>query len=317
MSSGNGHAIKVRGLVKRYGDQLAVDGVDLSVEQGEIFAFLGPNGAGKTTTIEILEGYRERDRGEVTVLGEDPATAGREWRERLGIVLQESEIEAELTAREAVTMHAAYFANHLDPDNVLELVGLASHADHRAKKMSGGQKRRLDLALALVGNPDLVFLDEPTTGFDPGARRESWGMIENLRELGRTVLLTTHYMDEAEHLADRIAVIAAGEIVARGTAAELADQVNARPVVSWRSMTLDGLPGGLPDVTVNNGVSSFETDDVVGSVYALTSWSVGGGPGLDDLQIRQPTLEDVYLRLVGSAEAAGAVHDATDDRTTS
>jgi len=304
MSSGNGHAIKVRGLVKRYGDQLAVDGVDLSVEQGEIFAFLGPNGAGKTTTIEILEGYRERDRGEVTVLGEDPATAGREWRERLGIVLQESEIEAELTAREAVTMHAAYFANHLDPDNVLELVGLASHADHRAKKMSGGQKRRLDLALALVGNPDLVFLDEPTTGFDPGARRESWGMIENLRELGRTVLLTTHYMDEAEHLADRIAVIAAGEIVARGTAAELADQVNARPVVSWRSMTLDGLPGGLPDVTVNNGVSSFETDDVVGSVYALTSWSVGGGPGLDDLQIRQPTLEDVYLQLTATSEVS-------------
>lgn len=310
-SAGTGapNAIDVRGLVKRYDDHLAVDGVDLSVEQGEIFAFLGPNGAGKTTTIEILEGYRERDSGEVSVLGEDPATASREWRERLGIVLQESEIEAELTAREAVTMHAAYFADHLDPDNVLELVGLASHADHRAKKMSGGQKRRLDLALALVGNPDLVFLDEPTTGFDPGARRESWGMIENLRDLGRTVLLTTHYMDEAEHLADRIAVIAAGEIVARGTAAELAAQVNALPVISWRSSSLDGLPGGLPAVEVTDGLASLETDDVVGTVHALTSWSRDDGPPLDELQIVQPTLEDVYLRLVGSVEADSASGD--------
>lgn len=306
MNSGSENAIEVRGLVKRYGDHLAVDGVDLSVERGEIFAFLGPNGAGKTTTIEILEGYRERDGGDVTVLGEDPATAGREWREQLGIVLQESEIEAELTAREAVTMHAAYFANHLDPDNVLELVGLASHADHRAKKMSGGQKRRLDLALALVGNPDLVFLDEPTTGFDPGARRESWGMIENLRELGRTVLLTTHYMDEAEQLADRIAVIAGGEIVARGTAADLAEQVNARPVISWRTSSLDGVPAGLPTATITDGVASFESDDVVGSVHALTTWSRDGGPPLDDLQIVQPTLEDVYLRLVGIAEAGEA-----------
>jgi len=306
MNTAVGAAIEVRGLVKRYGDHLAVDGVDLRIDQGEIFAFLGPNGAGKTTTIEILEGYRERDGGEVSVLGEDPATAGREWRERLGIVLQESEIEAELTASEAVTMHAAYFANHLEPGKVLELVGLASHADHRAKKMSGGQKRRLDLALALVGNPDLVFLDEPTTGFDPGARRESWGMIENLRELGRTVLLTTHYMDEAEHLADRIAVIADGEIVARGTAAELADQVNALPVVSWRSASLDGLPGGLPDVAIDDGVASFETDDVVGTVHALTSWSTTDGPTLDDLQIKQPTLEDVYLRLVGSTAEEAA-----------
>jgi len=293
-------AIEVRGLIKRYGDHTAVDGVDLTIESGEIFAFLGPNGAGKTTTIEILEGYRDRDGGDVTVLGEDPATASREWRERLGIVLQESEIEAELTAREAVTMHAAYFANHLNPDEVLELVGLASHAEHRAKKMSGGQKRRLDLALALVGNPDLVFLDEPTTGFDPGARRESWGMIENLRELGRTVLLTTHYMDEAEHLADRIAVIADGQIVARGTAADLANQVDARPVISWKAESLAGLPGGLPDAAINDGVASLETNDVVDVVHALTTWSRNGGPSLDDLQIIQPTLEDVYLRLVGS-----------------
>lgn len=293
-------AIDVSGLVKRYGDHTAVDGVDLRVERGEIFAFLGPNGAGKTTTIEILEGYRERDGGEVRVLGEDPATASREWREQLGIVLQESQIEAELTAREAITMHAAYFANHLEPDHVLDLVGLTSHADHRARKMSGGQKRRLDLGLALVGDPDLVFLDEPTTGFDPGARRESWGMIENLRELGRTVLLTTHYMDEAEHLADRIAVIVDGAIVARGTAADLAAQVDARPVISWTAGSLDGLPAGLPAVAVTDGVAALETHDVVGAVHALTSWSRDGGPPLDDLQIAQPTLEDVYLRLVGS-----------------
>ncbi|MEM7275922.1 MAG: ABC transporter ATP-binding protein, partial [Actinomycetota bacterium] len=203
-------AIEVRDLHKSYGGFQAVRGVDLGVAEGEILAFLGPNGAGKTTTIEILEGYRDRDRGEVAVLGEDPATAPLSWRERIGIVLQESEPVPELTALETLEMHGAYYRNPRPAPEVLEIVGLADSADQRTRKLSGGQKRRLDLALALVGNPELVFLDEPTTGFDPSARRESWGMIEALRQLGSTVLLTTHYMDEAEQLADRIVVIAGG-----------------------------------------------------------------------------------------------------------
>ena len=205
-------AISVQDLTMRYDDFTAVDGIDLEVNQGEILAFLGSNGAGKTTTIEILEGFRKRTGGNVEVLGHDPENAPLSWRQHIGIVLQESEPVPELTAGEAVHMQAAYYENPRDPQQTLELVGLADSADHRTRKLSGGQKRRLDLALALVGDPSLVFLDEPTTGFDPSARRESWGMIEALRDLGKTVLLTTHYMDEAEHLADRIVVIGAGKI---------------------------------------------------------------------------------------------------------
>ncbi|MBT8211990.1 MAG: ABC transporter ATP-binding protein, partial [Acidimicrobiia bacterium] len=227
-------AIEVRGLVKRYGEFEAVKGIDLDVAQGEILAFLGPNGAGKTTSIEILEGFRDRDAGEVHVLGIDPQKAPLSWRERIGIVLQESEADSVLTAREAVTMQAGYYTAPRNPEEVLEIVGLTDSADVRNRKLSGGQKRRLDLAMALVGDPELVFLDEPTTGFDPSARRESWEMIESLRQLGNTVLLTTHYMDEAEHLADRIVVIGGGEIVARGTADELAEQVDATTRITWK-----------------------------------------------------------------------------------
>lgn len=296
------NAISVEGLVMRYGDFTAVDGVDLHVDEGEILAFLGPNGAGKTTTIEILEGFRQRTSGQVSVLGEDPASAPLSWRERVGIVLQESEPVPELTAGEAVRMQAGYYANPRNPEETLELVGLSDSADTRTRKLSGGQKRRLDLALALVGNPSLVFLDEPTTGFDPSARRESWEMIEALRELGSTVLLTTHYMDEAEHLADRIVVIANGKIVARGTANELAEQVKATTRITWTPQTdFPEPPESLGWQKTQTG-AVIATDDVVPALSALTSWAMEAGVDLPDLNVARPTLEDVYLTLTGVDE---------------
>lgn len=302
-----GTAIDVRGLRKRYGDFEAVKGIDLDVDEGEILAFLGPNGAGKTTTIEILEGYRDRDAGEVSVLGVDPADAPLSWRDQVGIVLQESEPVPELTALESVAMHAAYYQTPRDPGEVLDIVGLSDSADRRTRKLSGGQKRRLDLALALVGNPRLVFLDEPTTGFDPSARRESWGMIEALRQLGSTVLLTTHYMDEAEHLADRIVVIADGEIAARGTAAELADQVGARPAITWRPEPGRAMPPDRLGASPNrDGAMQITTDEVVPVLNALTSWSIEQGIELPDLSVVRPTLEDVYLELTGPGNEPGA-----------
>lgn len=301
-------AIRVEGLRKAYGDFEAVRGVDLEVAEGEVFAFLGPNGAGKTTTIEILEGFRSATSGTVEVLGQDPQKADLNWREDIGIVLQESETSNELTAREAVQMHAAYYASPRGVDEVLEIVGLTEKADDRAKKMSGGQKRRLDLALALIGNPKLVFLDEPTTGFDPSARRESWTMIENLRDLGTTVMLTTHYMDEAQQLADRIAVIAAGEIVARGTADELAQQVRSQPSISWTT-TSDSPPFGAPMGAGRTG-TTVEPEDVTARVHELTTWATSNNVELTGLEVSRPTLEDTYLALVGTSEsedAAGAV----------
>lgn len=283
----------------QYGDFTAVDGVSLEVEEGEILAFLGPNGAGKTSTIEILEGFRQRSAGNVSVLGEDPASAPLSWREKVGIVLQESEPVAELTAREAVRMQAGYYANPRNPDETLDLVGLTDSAETRTRKLSGGQKRRLDLALALVGNPSLVFLDEPTTGFDPSARRESWQMIEALRELGSTVLLTTHYMDEAEHLADRIVVIANGKIVARGTADELAAQVNATTQITWSPKNDGPEPPSSLDWRRTQTGAIIETNEVVSTLATLTSWALDSGTDLEDLNVARPTLEDVYLTLTG------------------
>lgn len=281
-----------------YGDFVAVDGIDLHVAEGEILAFLGQNGAGKTTTIEILEGFRNRTAGSVNVLGHDPQTAPLSWRERIGIVLQESEPVPELTAGEAVRMQAGYYRNSRDPNETLELVGLSDSADHRTRKLSGGQKRRLDLALALVGDPDLIFLDEPTTGFDPSARRESWGMIEALREIGKTVLLTTHYMDEAEHLADRIVVIGAGKIVAKGTAAELAESVDARTRISWRPGSSEPAPPTHFDASTNVfGHWQINADDTRSSMHQLTSWAIENEVALDELNVARPTLEDVYLEL--------------------
>ena len=303
-----GTAIEVRGLRKRYGDVEAVQGIDLDVDQGEILAFLGPNGAGKTTTIEILEGYRDRDGGEVSVLGVDPARAPLSWRDDIGIVLQESEPLPELTALESVVMHAAYYDEPRDPGEVLDIVGLADSADQRTRKLSGGQRRRLDLALALVGNPRLVFLDEPTTGFDPSARRESWHMIEALRQLGSTVLLTTHYMDEADHLADRIVVIAGGRIAARGTAAELADEVGVTPSITWRTRAgAPAPPDRLGAVADDAGRGVITTEDIVPVVNALTAWALDDGVELLDLTIRRPTLEDVYLALTDGVDPGGAV----------
>jgi ABC-2 type transport system ATP-binding protein len=298
-------AIEVRGLTKVYGDVDAVAGVDLVVEEGEILAFLGPNGAGKTTTIEILEGFRDRTAGEVSVLGHDPATATREWRERIGIVLQESEPDGDLTALETLELYASYYEDARDPQSTLQLVGLDGHGQQRADKLSGGQQRRLDLALALIGNPELVFLDEPTTGFDPSARRESWEMIENLRQLGVTVLLTTHYMDEAQHLADRIAVIADGVIVADGTAADLAEMVSLHTTVSWDPDEL--ADASLPDGVVPHEIEeegrtrlSVETEDVSAVVGALLDAARAGGVQLSSLEVRRPTLEDTFLRLTAS-----------------
>ena len=294
------NAIEVEGLVMRYGDFTAVDGVNLEVKEGEILAFLGPNGAGKTSTIETLEGFRQRSAGRVEVLGEDPESAPLSWRERVGIVLQESEPVPELTAAEAVRMQAGYYANSRNPDELLELVGLSDSAETRTRKLSGGQKRRLDLALALVGNPALVFLDEPTTGFDPSARRESWEMIDALRDLGSTVLLTTHYMDEAEHLADRIVVIAQGKIVARGTADDLAAQVKATTQITWSPQS-DGpeAPAALGWKRTQTG-AVIETDDVVPALAKLTSWALDAGIDLPELNVARPTLEDVYLTLTGT-----------------
>ncbi len=297
-------AIVVEGLVKSYGGFHAVKGIDLEVADGEILAFLGPNGAGKTTTIEVLEGFRSRDAGEVRVLGEDPASPSRSWRDRIGIVLQESEAFSELTSRESVAMHAGYYAAPRSVDAVLDIVGLTDSANQRTGKLSGGQKRRLDLALALIGDPALVFLDEPTTGFDPSARRESWGMIEALRQLGSTVLLTTHYMDEAEYLADRIVVIAAGEIVANGTADELATQVAAPTNITWRpGRDEPAPPGALGVVRDDVGGASIEvsSDRATEIVHALTGWALQVGADLDELSVARPTLEDVYLILTGSA----------------
>ena len=297
-------AIEVRGFTKSYGDHQAVRGIDLDVEEGEIVAVLGPNGAGKTTTIEVLEGFRIATSGSVRVLGQDPARAPQSWREDIGIVLQESEPVPELTALESIQMHASYYLTPLEPNRVLDLVGLTDSADQRTMKLSGGQKRRLDLALALVGDPKLVFLDEPTTGFDPSARREAWGMIDALRETGNTVLLTTHYMDEAEQLADRIVVIADGLIVAEGTAAELAKSVGAQLQISWKTSG-DSWSNPSPlDVSVDEtGRASAASTNPTRDLYNLTSWAIEEGILLDELEVVRPTLEDVYLTLTGKASS--------------
>jgi ABC-2 type transport system ATP-binding protein len=294
--------ISVRGLRKRYGSMEAVAGIDLEIRRGEIFAFLGPNGAGKTTTVEILEGFRTRTDGDVQVLGVDPAHAGPEWRNRVGTVLQESAPEPGLTVRECLELYAGYYAAPRDIDDTIELVGLAEKAETMGEQLSGGQRRRLDVALGLIGDPELVFLDEPTTGFDPSARRAAWGVIVGLRDLGKTVFLTTHYMDEAENLADRIAIIAAGKIVAEGTPQTL----GGRERMSVRiSFTLpDGVaPGELPLTAVaqQDRRVAVESANPLADVKTLADWALGRGLDLPDLDVRKPSLEDVYLRLTSAA----------------
>jgi ABC-2 type transport system ATP-binding protein len=275
-----------------YGETEAVRGIDLDVRQGEIFAFLGPNGAGKTSTVEILEGYRKRTGGEVSVLGEDPAHAGRAWRDRVGIVLQSNSLDPYLTVRESLELYAGYFTHPRSVEETIALVGLEEKADQRARKLSGGQQRRLDVGMALVGDPELLFLDEPTTGFDPSARRQFWDVIAGLRDLGKTVFLTTHYMDEAQRLADRVTIIAAGQIVAEGTPEDLGERDKATTTIRYRDEAGE-------EITI-------ETLDPVRELNRLTAGALERGEELEGLEVTRPSLEDVYLDLTTTTEKAGA-----------
>ena len=302
-------AITVTDLRKDYPSVHAVDGVSFTVESGEVFALLGPNGAGKTTAVEILEGHRRRTSGTVDVLGFDPETGGREYRERIGIVLQEAGFDEDFTVRELVAHYRGMYPRRLGVDDVVELVGLVEKADARVKTLSGGQRRRLDLALGLVGDPDLLFLDEPTTGFDPSARRRAWVLVENLRSLGKTVLLTTHYMDEAEHLADRVAVIVSGRLVATGTPAEIGGDDRRRTELTFR-LPEGAAPDGLPDLgepLAPRGADwQLRTSQPTVVLHRLTAWADQRGIELADLRVARPSLEDVYLDLISTTEAAEA-----------
>jgi ABC-2 type transport system ATP-binding protein len=291
--------ISVRGLRKSYGDLEAVRGIDLEVQAGEVFAFLGPNGAGKTTTVEILEGYRRRDAGEVSVLGEDPHDAGRHWRERIGIVLQSCRLDPYLTVRESLALYAGYYAAPRPIEETIELVGLSGKADARASSLSGGQQRRLDVGMALIGDPELLFLDEPTTGFDPSARRQAWETIAGLRDLGKTIFLTTHYMDEAQRLADRVAIISQGQVVARGTPEDLGDRENRPATVSFRlpdGVAASDVPGGAVAANGERAVT-LSTTTPVSTLNELTGWAIERGLDLEGLEVTRPSLEDVYLAL--------------------
>jgi ABC-2 type transport system ATP-binding protein len=298
--------VEVRGLRKHYGGLEAVGGIDVAVEAGEVFALLGPNGAGKTTTVEILEGFRERTAGEVQVLGHDPARRERALRQRIGIVLQSTGVDPYLTVRETIALYAAYYPSPREADEVVEVVGLSEKRDSRVIKLSGGQQRRLDVAIALAGDPELLFLDEPTTGFDPGARRNAWEIVRNLTALGKTVFLTTHYMDEAQALATRVAVIAKGKIVAEGPPSTLGDRHLADTVVRFR------LPSGVEapptalggPVAKGDGALEVLTADPVRTLHELTGWALERGIDLEGLEVSRPTLEDVYLELTGGEVGA-------------
>ena len=296
-------AVRVRGLVKSYGSVRAVRGIDLDIKSGEIFALLGPNGAGKTTTVEILEGYRRRDGGEVSVLGYDPGRDRARIKPRVGIVLQQTGVDRYLTVSETIQMYASYYPHPRSPNEVIDLAGLGAKRDSRVTTLSGGQLRRLDMAVALAGDPDLLFLDEPTTGFDPSARREAWEVVKNLAALGKTVLLTTHYMDEAQYLADRVAVIAAGRIVAEGPPATLGDRDHAAARIRYRPPDGAIPPAGLTDTPDGDGFIQVASGDVVADLHRLTSWALANSVTLDGLEVTRPTLEDVYLSLTGETGA--------------
>jgi ABC-2 type transport system ATP-binding protein len=296
-----GNAVEVRGLRKSYRDVAAVQGVDFDIRHGEIFALLGPNGAGKTTTVEILEGYRARDGGEVSVLGFDPGGEAPELRSRIGIVLQETGVDQYLTVAESIDLYSGYYPRRRPVDEVVELVGLKEKRDARVLRLSGGQQRRLDVAIALAGDPDLLFLDEPTTGFDPAARREAWEVVKNLAAIGKTVLLTTHFMDEAQYLADRVAVIAGGKIVASGTPASIGGRDAARATIRFRLVGDATPPPGLGAVRAADGTFETTPQDMTRELHALTGWALDNGVELAALQIARPSLEDVYLQLTGTA----------------
>jgi ABC-2 type transport system ATP-binding protein len=294
--------IEVAGLRMRYGKFEAVRGIDLHVRRGEVLAFLGPNGAGKTTTVEILEGFRHRSDGDVQVLGTDPQQAGGVWRSRIGVVLQESEPERDLTVQECLQLYAGYYPRPRDVAQTLELVGLSDRAEAVAARLSGGQRRRLDVALALIGNPELLFLDEPTTGFDPSARHAAWQMVVGLRALGVTVFLTTHYMDEAEYLADRIAVIAAGQLVAEGTPQTLGGRQSAAVEIRFslpKGADVAELPDAVQACVVDRSGSRLvlQAQTPLEVLGPLVPWAQARGHQLDDLDVRRPSLEDIYLQL--------------------
>jgi ABC-2 type transport system ATP-binding protein len=305
-------AVAVTGLSKSYGGVAAVRGVSFRVAAGEIFALLGPNGAGKTSILEILEGFRGRDGGQVDVLGLDPAdrSGGRALRERIGLVLQDIAVEPYLTVRETVARNAGYYPAPRDVAEVISLVGLAATERQKVRNLSGGQKRRLDLALGLVGNPELLFLDEPTTGFDPSARRDAWEIVRGLRAAGTTVLLTTHYMEEAQELADRVAVLSGGQIVAEGTPATIGGRDTARTRIRFArpaGCALADLPlAAEPGADLaGDDLVTVETAEPARALHQLTGWALSRGVPLDRLTVDQPSLEDVYLRLTGS-ETAGS-----------
>ena len=300
-------AIEVRGLRKSYGDVEAVRGIDLTVQEGEVFSLLGPNGAGKTTIVEIMEGFRDRTAGEVRVLGFDPGRHPRAMKERIGIVLQSTGVDPYLTVAETIDLYRAYYPRPRPVDEIVELVGLVEKRDTRVGKLSGGQQRRLDVAVALAGDPELLFLDEPTTGFDPSARRNAWQIMKNLQGLGKTVFLTTHYMDEAQYLADRVAVIAAGEIVAQGPPASLAGRDAAETVIQFR---LPQDVGALPEMIAGqasaaSGLIQVRTLDPTRTLHALTGWALERGIDLEVLTVTRPSLEDVYLELTRGTEQPG------------
>ena len=292
--------IDVRGLHKAYGDVEAVRGIDLHVERGEVFALLGPNGAGKTTTVEILEGYRERTAGEVAVLGSDPARGGVELKRRIGIVLQSTGVDPYLTVRETIDLYAGYYPSPRNVDEVIDLVGLAEKRNTRVNKLSGGQQRRLDVAIALAGDPELLFLDEPTTGFDPNARRNAWEIVKNLTGIGKTIFLTTHFMDEAQYLATRAAVITKGTIVAEGTPGTLGGRDHMQTRIRFK--VPDGQPSP-PDLgtasSLPDGSLEIRTDNATKVVHDLTAWALERGFVFDLLEVSQPSLEDVYIALTG------------------
>jgi ABC-2 type transport system ATP-binding protein len=292
--------VDVRGLVKSYSDTQVVKGIDLAIRQGEVFALLGPNGAGKTTTIEILEGYRSRDGGEVSVLGVDPGRERSRLKSHIGIVLQSTGIDRYLTVRETIAMYATFYSRPRPVEEVIHLVGLEEKSTVRVLKLSGGQQRRLDVAVALVGNPELLFLDEPTTGFDPSARHEAWEVIKNLATLGMTVLLTTHYMDEAQFLADRVAVIVGGQIVAQGPPATLGDRNLAKARIRYRPPADATPPEALYATPGPDGYTEITPDDALQTMHQLTGWAIDHGVSLDELEMTRPSLEDMYLLLTST-----------------